>query len=151
TTLPAPAALRALRDFARPSRAAEPFIGFGDPALDGAPGDAAAGEQGNTRGLVRGINIAAIFTRGGPIGPRSRRQLPPLPETADELRALAATLHASPDSVHLRAAMTVASVRATDLSRYRVIAFATHGLTAGELEGVAEPGLIMTPPASPSD
>jgi len=47
--------------------------------------------------------------------------------------------------------MTVARVRATDLSRYRVIAFATHGLTAGELEGVAEPGLIMTPPETASD
>jgi CHAT domain-containing protein len=139
TTLPAAAALRALRDFARPSRAAEPFIGFGDPALDGAPG------------ATRSVSVAAVFTRGGQIDLRSIRALPPLPETADELRALAASLHAPPESVRLRGAMTVALVRATDLSRYRVIAFATHGLTAGELSGVGEPGLIMTPPETPSD
>jgi CHAT domain-containing protein len=95
--------------------------------------------------------MATVFTRGGQIDLRSVRSLPPLPETADELRSLAESLRAPPDSVHLRSAMTLAQLRAADLSRYRVIAFATHGLVAGELEGVAEPGLIMTPPANPSD
>ena len=42
---------------------------------------------------------------------------------------------------------TEARVRATDLSDARVVAFATHGLVAGELDGLAEPALVLTPPA----
>ena len=42
-------------------------------------------------------------------------------------------------------------VRSEDLSRYRVIAFATHGLVAGELTGVAEPALVLTPPDEGSE
>src|SRR5580692_7939131 len=32
-------------------------------------------------------------------------------------------------------------------SRARVVHFATHGLIAGELKGLAEPALVLTPPA----
>ena len=32
-----------------------------------------------------------------------------------------------------------------------VVAFATHGLMAGEFEGVAEPALVLTPPAGASE
>jgi CHAT domain-containing protein len=53
--------------------------------------------------------------------------------------------------VRLREAATERAVRAADLSNQQIIAFATHGLLAGELEGVAEPGLVFTPPATPSE
>ena len=33
-----------------------------------------------------------------------------------------------------------------DLSKYQTLAFATHGMMAGEVGGVGEPGLILTPP-----
>jgi CHAT domain-containing protein len=33
-----------------------------------------------------------------------------------------------------------------DLSRYRVVAFATHGLMAGSFKGLGEPALVLTPP-----
>ncbi|MBT3910341.1 MAG: CHAT domain-containing protein, partial [Rhodospirillaceae bacterium] len=32
------------------------------------------------------------------------------------------------------------------LDRYRVIAFATHSLVAGDITGVSEPSLVLTPP-----
>ena len=35
---------------------------------------------------------------------------------------------------------------AVDLSDYRVLAFATHGLVSGELSGLGEPALVFTPP-----
>ena len=41
------------------------------------------------------------------------------------------------------------AVKHADLSSRRVIAFATHGLLAGDV-GVAEPGLVLTPPATPT-
>lgn len=134
STLPSASALRALRELARPTRAADPFVGFGDPDLRGPPGG------------TRALNPAQLFLRSGQPNVRALRELSPLPETADELRALAQTLGAPPTAVHLRDRATVREVRRTALSRYRVIAFATHGLTAGELSGVMEPGLIMTPP-----
>ena len=43
-----------------------------------------------------------------------------------------------------RATETV--VKSADLSGTRVLAFATHGLVAGELKGSAEPALVLTPP-----
>lgn len=46
---------------------------------------------------------------------------------------------------------TETAVRTGNLSRYRILAFATHGLTAGELRGLEQPGLVFTPPQSPSD
>lgn len=44
-------------------------------------------------------------------------------------------------------------MKALDLSSTSVIAFATHGLLSGELSGLAEPALVLTPPdaASPDD
>jgi len=41
-------------------------------------------------------------------------------------------------------------VKALDLSSTSVIAFATHGLLSGELSGLAEPALVLTPPDAAS-
>jgi CHAT domain-containing protein len=38
-----------------------------------------------------------------------------------------------------------------DLSAYRVVYFATHGLVGGEVRGLAEPALVLTLPAEPTD
>ena len=78
----------------------------------------------------------------------SVRKLPRLPDTADELRALARSLGVEDDTVFLGERATETLVRSEDLSRYRVLAFATHGLVAGELSGVAEPALVFTPPVT---
>jgi CHAT domain-containing protein len=37
------------------------------------------------------------------------------------------------------------------LASYRIVHFATHGLIAGELKGLAEPALVLTPPAEAND
>jgi CHAT domain-containing protein len=44
-------------------------------------------------------------------------------------------------------------LREARLSNYRVIEFATHGLMSGDLPGLAEPALVLTPPkeASPDN
>ncbi|MDP2834954.1 MAG: CHAT domain-containing protein [Pseudomonadota bacterium] len=73
-------------------------------------------------------------------------QAPRLPETADELRAMGKVLQARPGSIWLQERANETLVKNLDLSKYRTIAFATHGLMAGEIEGLGEPGLILTPP-----
>ena len=97
--------------------------------------------------------MRALFLRGtsgdagtGIADVEAIRQAPALPETADELRALAKALLAEPSSLHLAGNATETRAKAMDLSRYRVLAFATHGVMAGEMKGLAEPGLILTPP-----
>jgi CHAT domain-containing protein len=59
---------------------------------------------------------------------------------------MASSLGAGKQSVHLRQEATVSNVKRMDLTHYRVLAFATHGLMAGEFKGLAEPALVLTPP-----
>ena len=133
STLPSVSSLRALRKFAKTAKAKLPFIGFGDPVLEGKPGRS------------RGIALASLF-RGGVVDTAAVRQLPPLPETAGELKAMAAILKADENRIYLREAATESAVKSMNLSDSRVIAFATHGLVGGELKGTAEPALVLTPP-----
>ena len=74
------------------------------------------------------------------------RKTPRLPETADELRQIGKALNAGPDSIWLQQKATETTVKKMDLSKYQTLAFATHGMMAGEVGGVGEPGLILTPP-----
>jgi len=139
SVLPSVAALRDLRAVAGRSRAAEPFLAFADPAFGGTPKD---------RRSVSDLANACRQGRG--VDPALLRTLPRLPESADEVKRIAAALGAPPDSVVLGGDATEARLRRTDMSRYRVVAFATHGLLPGELQCQAEPALALTPPASPS-
>jgi len=133
TTLPSVGSLRALRAFAKGEPGRDPFLGFGDPVLQGG-GDA------------RRRTVAALYSRGAVADASEVRKLARLPETADELKAIAATLRAPADRVRLGAAATERAVKEADLARHRTLAFATHGLMAGEFKGLAEPALVLTPP-----
>ncbi len=135
TTLPAVGSLHALRTLGRGAEAVDRFIGFGDPVLEG--------------GRAAGIRAAGLDQRGIASTP-SLRQLTPLPETADELRAVAASLEGWETALYLDAEATEAQVKALSqsgaLGEARVLAFATHGLMSGDLRGYDEPGLVFTPP-----
>jgi hypothetical protein len=78
------------------------------------------------------------------------RMQAPLPETADELCAVARDLGASGDDIRLGSHATETEVKqlsqAGELSKYRIIHFATHGALAGQVSGDSEPGLLLTPP-----
>jgi CHAT domain len=74
----------------------------------------------------------------------------PLPETADELCAVARDLRVTDKDIWLGNRATEAEIKrlseAGDLAKYRIIHFATHGALAGQVGGNSEPGLILTPP-----
>lgn len=121
-SLPSVSALTARRTTA-PGPEVTAFVGYGDPT----------------------------FAGGGAGDMKALRAMPPLPGTRQELQALAQVLNAPPDSLVLGAAATETSVRADPrLNRARVVAFATHGLLPGELNGHNEPALVFTPPVSGS-
>jgi CHAT domain-containing protein/tetratricopeptide (TPR) repeat protein len=139
TVLPAVGSLRALRQFAKTPASQEPFSGFGDPLLEG------SGEGARKR------NIAALYSRGAVADANEVRKLARLPESAGELRAIAMALKAPTSSIRLGAAATERAVKEADLTRYRNLAFATHGLMAGDFKGFAEPALVLTPPEKGSE
>jgi CHAT domain-containing protein len=151
SAVPSVSALRALRTFVKMQHGQAPLIGFGDPILD--QGDAATRRPtakslfGTARAAGGGTAPAATTSLRRSIADVEQiRRAPALPETANELKAIANTLKAPANSLHLGADATEARVKRLDLTQYRVVAFATHAVIAGELAEMAEPGLILTPP-----
>jgi len=143
SVLPSVPSLAALRRVGASVRAAEPFLGIGDPVLQGR-----ALPAGQARGAQP--SLSALYRNGSPdVG--LLRQLSPLPETAVELRAIAAALKAPDAALLLNHEATESRVKREPLDRYRVVHFATHGLVAGELSGLAEPALVLTPPIRASE
>jgi CHAT domain-containing protein len=136
--MPSPRAFLALRN-ERDHHAVAPraFLGVGDPNFSGAKGVAGAKalSAAATQCLVEGPMPADLL-----------RALPPLPDTAHEVQAVAAQMGAG-STVLLGAQATEPNVRAQPLDQYRVVYFATHGLLPGELHCAGEPGLALTPPA----
>jgi CHAT domain-containing protein len=148
SVLPSVASLKALRVFARKDEAGKPLIGFGDPVFNAEE----EGRPGAENRTVVATRSYTEFWKGVDIDRTMlSRALPRLPETAAELRAVAQNLGAPASSVHLRAEASETTVKHATLSDYRVVYFATHGLVAGEVKGLAEPSLALTLPKQPSD
>jgi CHAT domain-containing protein/Tfp pilus assembly protein PilF len=128
--LPTVAALADLRQAVAPSAAPLVFAAFGDPQLTDI--------WGNQRGPgARG---------GSTVSPADVKSLARLPETAEELQTVARILGSPPEHLFLGAAATEAQVNAMRLQDYRILAFASHALVAGDLPGLQEPALVLTPP-----
>ena len=148
--VPSAAALRTLRLVAKAAVKRDSLVGFGDPVFNSAQAteiaDAAPGKAANvaTRGLPIKMRAAA---RTSSLDSAEIGQLPRLPDTADELKAIATALEADPAKVlHLGKGANERVVKELDLARYRVVVFATHGLVAGELNGLTQPALALTAP-----
>ncbi|MCW5750784.1 MAG: tetratricopeptide repeat protein [Alphaproteobacteria bacterium] len=140
TTLPSASSLVSLRDVQPRRETGGPFVGFGDPLFSGGPGD------------LRGVTPSLLW-RGGSVDLAAIRDFPRLPETERELLAQAAATGTGERRIFLRGEATERRARSGVLSDARIVSFATHGLVAGEIRGLGEPALVLTPPpaASPED
>ncbi|UED34219.1 CHAT domain-containing tetratricopeptide repeat protein [Rhizobium ruizarguesonis] len=165
--LPSVSSLKALRQTARESEAPKPFIGFGNPILTGGWPWTRASAAAKKRCGSFAVSLARIryavgdnplFTtlfRSGNVDPDKIRQLPPLPDSADELCAIAREVNGSDSDVYLGERATEETLKRLSkqrlLENYRVVDFASHALVAG-MEGdtanIAEPGIVLTPPKS---
>src|SRR5712691_7654333 len=148
SVLPSVASLQALRSLASADQGGKPMIGFGDPVFSpGRPG------EGDKRG-ARSRGAARAYTdywRGAGLDRNMLMQaLPQLPDTADELKAIAQHLGVPVADIHLGRDATVTAVKRAPLADYRIVYFATHGLVAGDVKGLAEPSLALSVPAKPS-
>lgn len=137
----------------RPERRA--FAGFGDPIYN--PGQLS--EPGKKP-------VMALASRGGRLKIRGVRVtdkgsldndavlssqigiLNRLPDTADEIESIAKTMGADPSrDVFLGPRASEAAVKSTNLSDRRVIAFASHALVPGDLNGLDQPALALSAPS----
>jgi CHAT domain-containing protein len=136
--IPSVNALVAQRVTARAPVPGNSFIGFGDPAFARTP-------QATTMTLanLRSASSAGLsnFTL------EDYARVPALPETRDELQAIARSLGADLQrDLVLGAAATRAAVLSAPLEDKQIIAFATHGLVPGDLPGLSQPALAMASP-----
>jgi CHAT domain-containing protein len=154
TTIPSAAALLTLRNLpaGKPDRGE--LIAFGDPYF--------SKEQQRE---AEAIGVEARFAdadssvkRGKPLQRRNSPKLegidsaelamlPRLPDTADELKSIALALRADASKVvYLGKQADEQTAKTIDLSRFKVVAFATHGLVPGELNGLTQPALALSSP-----
>jgi len=155
TLVPSAMALRTLRQSPPGSTKREPMIGFGDPYFNSE--QAAEAEASQRANIVVAAADATTVTRSAALKRRNSPQtidtpeiatLPRLPDTAEELKSIAVALKADPaKALYLGKMANEKTVKDTDLSRFRIVAFATHGLLPGELDGLTQPALAMTAPA----
>ena len=155
TQVPSLSALLTLRKLPAGSASRQQMIGFGDPLFSKEEADEAANDDEPPIKVADASNV----TRGVPLkrrnGPKldgvdslQLSQLPRLPDTALELKSIALTMQADPAKVlNLGKDANEKKVKTTDLSKFKIIAFATHGLVPGELDGLTQPALALTAPA----
>jgi CHAT domain-containing protein len=151
SVLPAVSSLKGLRAVATSPQNQKPLIGFGNPRFVTAAADRRSRSRGRevqqVASRTRGITS---YWRGGEVNAEALRQLPALPETETELRAVARKVGADARDLLLGVQATESAVKRLDLTSYRIVYFATHGLISGEVKGLAEPALALTPPDTPS-
>ena len=148
TVLPSVASLKVLRGKSGTAGAEKPLIGFADPIFD-AEAMRLATRAANDTTVARGISGTVADVA------ELKKELEPLPETATELREVAASVHADPADIILGVDATVSRVKQEKLDQYRIVYFATHGLLAGEVADFAklnaEPALVLSLPEHPTE
>lgn len=165
SVLPTVASLQALRREGPPKANTTAYLGIGDPLLTGKNGldrrAWAAQTCASSHSIVPAIGNGdeaprfSVLFRNGYADVSAVRNLEPLPETTGEVCAVAEALGADAASLLLGSTATESKLKglsaAGELAKARVVHFATHGLVSGDLEGQAEPSLVLTPPEHPTE
>jgi CHAT domain-containing protein len=157
TVLPSVGALRTLRAMPSGKGTRRNFAGFADPVFSAEQTQVVVALQvstGTTGENKIGVRGVAVKLRGlVKVEKRDEMTsvdlsvLPPLPDTRKEVNEIARALQADPDQdVFTGKAATEARVKSLDLANYKVIAFATHGLIPGDLDGLEQPALALSSP-----
>ena len=154
TIFPSVSTLISLRNKPKSSRNRLAFVGFGDPYFSAQQAEEASKltkhlQPGTSEKYgdytLRGLKIKRIKT--DQLDSAELEVLPRLPETAEEIRIMAETMNADlKRDVFIGIKANEKMVKTIDLSQYRVLAFATHGLAPGDLNGLLQPALALSSP-----
>ena len=163
SVLPSVASLKTLRAIARKDQTTKPMTGFGDPLfnpLQDNSGDKRSAAKPSAvkpaaiKSAARGVTSLAYtdFWQGAGVDrAKLSNVLSQLPDTADELNAVAKDLGVSASDIHLGEDASETTVKRAPLADYSIVYFATHGLVAGDVKGIAEPSLVLSIPRQPSE
>jgi CHAT domain-containing protein len=151
TVLPSVASLKVLRGFGGKTQAAKPMIGFADPLFNPDTPAAVTRKAKSTTRRVATRSFTEFWKGAGVDRTAIAQALAQLPDTADEVRAVAQKLGVPSRDLALGRNATETAVKTAPLSNYRVVYFATHGLVAGDIKDLAEPSLAFSMPKQPSD
>lgn len=149
TQLPSINTLITLRKLPPSNPDRTPFVGFGDPQF------AQLALPTSSRRRLRNLTIshlssAAVQTLSTDVKPLEwldYGRIPPLPDTRDEILSIARAMKADPErDTYLGSNASKANLFKLDLTRRKVVAFATHGLLPNDFPGVPEPSLALANP-----
>lgn len=161
TVIPSASALLTLRHLPAGSASRDKFIGFGDPYFsvqEASDAEASATPSAAQIATLTEADADAAVTRGMPLRLRASphtedidvaelAMLPRLPDTRLELIAIAKALDVDPaKALFLGKDANEQNVETADLAHHRIIAFATHGLVPGDIDGLTQPALALTAP-----
>jgi len=151
--LPSVGSLATLRALPAGDPARKAFAGFGDPWFNAEQAKEAAAEKPVGVAMRGGLQVRGLplKRRNVPSGTSedsyTLKDLPRLPDTAAEVRSIAAALAADATSdVFLGDRANETTVKTLGLGDRKVLAFATHGLVPGELDGLTQPALALSAP-----
>ncbi|MBL6958029.1 MAG: CHAT domain-containing protein [Rhodospirillales bacterium] len=147
TVLPSVASLKTLSRAVAATGERRPFLGIGDPYFNKRQQRSARRQlQETTQVASRGVGLrSAPKTRA--VANADVEVLPRLPDTRTEIMAIADTLKAnSGRDIYLGERASEETVKSLDMTPYRVISFATHGLVPGDLNGLTQPALALSSP-----
>ncbi len=167
SVLPSVPSLKNLRLLPRQIESRRPLIGFANPvfARASAPGDSRTVSRPASRAGSRGVasntrsSLTTVVSRSGYASfwrgqsadlDALRRDLPALPETEGEMKAVARSIGGASD-LRIGLAATETAVKRAQLGDYQIVYFATHGLVAGEVKGLGEPALALSLPDAASE
>ena len=158
TRMPSAASVISLRSLPQGDPNRKAFIGFGDPIFnqnqliqaekEKTDPRVASTSQGNNL-HVRGIRVTDSGSLDSNTITTSQLDLlNRLPDTAQEINEMAQTMEADLDrDVILGRQASEQRVKTMNLSDRRVIAFATHALLPGDLDGLDQPALALSSPS----
>lgn len=112
-------------------------------ARDAERNESGLGESLVALGGVEARSASTLMAMRSAGTARAIGDLPALPDARRELAALAQAIGAQ-SQLLLGDQATEARLRAAKVQQGAVLAFATHGLVSGELEGLDEPALLLT-------
>ena len=142
TVLPSVSSLKSLRGVRKGRKADRPFAGFGDPFFN-RPQQLAARRA--ARRQVASLRSAPKLRSADNV---TIENLPRLADSRDEITAIAKVMKADLSrDVFLGEKASEDTVKSLDLTSYRVISFATHGLVPGDLNGLMQPALALSAPS----
>lgn len=159
STVPSVSSFVNLRTLPKGTAGRKPLAGFGDPLFNRMQASLAQNEKRDqqlaSRGRigVRGIRMAEDAELDSPSkGSTQLGSLSRLPDTSEELKGicealggdLAVDIFTGRNASELR-------VKTMNLSDRRVIAFATHALVPGDLDGLDQPALALSAPSVTGD